>query len=101
MSTMSNITEQSMLALEGVQEGIPMESWHQGKESRSYHIWVDLMSKTCDVHNIWPVVRLHQHPSRMSTCDVEGGWAAAIGTLDTGSRDLLYPVSAEDAFLKG
>lgn len=90
-----------MLALGSVQEGIHRQSWHQGRKGGPYHIWVDLMSKACDVHHVWPIVRLHQHPSSMSTRDMEGGWAAAIGTLNTGSRDLLNPVSAEDAFLEG
>lgn len=69
--------------------------------SLGLHIWVDLTLKACEVHHIWPVVRLPQHPSGMSTRDVEGGRAAAIVTPDTGFRDLLYPTSEEDAFLVG
>lgn len=68
--------------------------------TRPYHIWVGLMSEACDVHHIRPVVRLHQHSGGMSTRDVEGSRAAAVGTLDTGPGDLLNPVSAEDAFLE-
>lgn len=64
-------------------------------------MWVGLVSKACDVHHVWPIIRLHQHPGSMSTCNMEGGWAAAVRTLDAGSRDLLNPVSAEDAFLEG
>jgi hypothetical protein len=59
------------------------------------------MSEACDVHHIRPIIRLHQYPGSMGTCDMKGSWAAAIGTLDAGSRDLLNPVSAEDTFLEG
>lgn len=59
------------------------------------------MSKTGYVYHIWPIIRLHQHSSSMSTCDMKGGWTATIGTLDADSRNLLNPVSAEDAFLRG
>lgn len=89
-----------MLHLGDIQEGIHMQSWHQQRESRPYHVWVDLMSEARDIHHIWPIIRLHQHPSSMSTCDVEGGRATPVGTLDAGSRDLLNPVSAEHAFLE-
>lgn len=78
-----------------------MQSWPQQREGRTYHMWVDLMPKARDVHHIWPIIGLHQHPSSMSTCDMEGSRASAIGTLDAGSRDLLNPVSAEHTFLEG
>lgn len=56
---MSNTTEESMLALGSVQEGTHIQSWHQGRKGGPYHIWVDLMSEACDVHHVWPVIRLH------------------------------------------
>lgn len=77
-----------------------MQLWHQRRKNRPYHIWVGLMPKACYVHHVGPIIRLHQHAGSMSTRDMEGGWAAAIGTLDAGSRDLLNSVSAEDAFLE-
>lgn len=58
------------------------------------------MSEASDVYHIRPVIRLHEYSSSMGTCNMERGWAAAIGTLDAGSRNPFNPLSTEYAFLK-
>lgn len=61
----------------------------------------DFVSEACDVDNIRPVVRLHQHPCSMGTGNMEGSWTASIRALYAGTRHFLNSLSAEDTFLHG
>lgn len=89
-----------MLDLGDIQEGIHMQSWHQQRDSRPYHVWVDLMSEARDVHHIWPIIRLHQHPSSMSTRDgKEAGQRPQEHAGCRLQRPFLTGVSAEHALL--